>query len=86
MAIEFLKKKLKIPATQLIQASQLTKLEKEKELLTKELNEIKENLLKLIEDKNQWEKERGFLIAKIDLLNENQLILGKEKEDKNKEK
>ena len=77
-----LKKKLKIQATQLIQASKVTELEKEKELLSQEFNDCKAKLLKLIGEKNQWEKERGFLTAKIDVLNENQLILEREKEDK----
>ena len=54
--IQFLKKKLKIPATQLIQDSELTELEKEKEFLTKELNDSKEKLLNLAEQNNEWEK------------------------------
>ena len=45
--IQLLKKKLKIPATQLIQASKLTVLEREKELLSQELNDSKAKLLKL---------------------------------------
>ena len=51
--------------------------------LYQELNEYKETLLKIIEERNQWEKERGFLAAKIDVLNENQLILERENGDKN---
>ena len=56
-------------------------MEKEKVLLSQELNDYKAKLLKLIEEHIQWENERGFLTAKIDVLNENQLIL--EKGDKN---
>ena len=52
-------------------------------MLSHELNDCKEKLLKLIGEKNQWEKERGFLTAKIDVLNENQLILEREKDNKN---
>ena len=83
--IQLLERKLNIHATQLIQASELTELEKEKEMLTKELSDKKANLLKLVEEKNAWEKEKGLLIAKIDVLNENQLVLEKEKENKSKE-
>ena len=75
--IHLLKKKLKIPTTQLIQAYELTELEKEKESLSQELNDCKENLLNLVGEPSQWEKEKGFLIAKIDVLNENQLVLEK---------
>ena len=42
-AIQLLKKKLKIPATQLIQASELAKLEKIKEDLSSELTDCKLN-------------------------------------------
>ena len=51
--IHLLKKKLEIPAMRLIQASELTELEKEKELLAKELSDSKEKLLKLDEEKNK---------------------------------
>ena len=61
--------KLKIPATQLIQDSKLTELEKEKESLSQELNVCKAKLLKLTGEQSKWEKEKGFLIAKIDVLN-----------------
>ena len=46
-SIQLLKKKMKISATQLIQASELTKLEKTKESLSKELNDCNAELLKL---------------------------------------
>ena len=59
-------------------------LEKEKELLSQELNDKKSKLLKFVEEQNQWEKERDFIIAKIDVLNQNQLILEKEREEKEK--
>ena len=44
--IHLLKKKVKIPSTQLIQASELTDLEKEKQTLNGELNDCNEKLLK----------------------------------------
>ena len=47
--IHLLKKKLKILATQLIQASQLVELEKEKEGLSNELTDYKAKLLKFSE-------------------------------------
>ena len=45
--VQVLKKKLKIPSTQLIQTSELTKFEKEKEALNTELINCKAKLLKL---------------------------------------
>ena len=48
--IQLLNKKLKIPTTQLIQTSELTMVEKEKELLSQELNDSKAKLLKLDEE------------------------------------
>ena len=47
--VQILKKKLKIPSTQLIQSSELTKFEKEKEALKIELNDCNEIFLKLEE-------------------------------------
>ena len=76
--IHLLKKKLKILSTQLIQASELRVLEREKELLSQEMNDSKVKLLKLTEEQSQWEMEIAFLIAEIDVLNENQLILENE--------
>ena len=72
--IQLLKNKLKIPATQLIQATKLTELKKEKEMLSQELNNHKAKVLNIIEEHSQWENEKCFLIANIDVLNENQLI------------
>ena len=60
--IKLLKKKLKIPATELIQASELTELEKEKETFNDEFNDYKAKLLKLVEEKKEQEKERMLLI------------------------
>ena len=56
-----LKKKLKIPSTQLIQTAELTKFEKEKEALNTKLTDWKDKLLKLEEKEKQWEKEAKFL-------------------------
>ena len=47
--IQLLKKKLKIPATQLIKASNLLELEKEKEILNRKLTDFQAQLLKFIE-------------------------------------
>ena len=47
--IQLLKNKLKIQATQLIQASKLKVLEKEKDSISQELNDSKEQLLKFVE-------------------------------------
>ena len=57
-----LKKKLKIPSTQLISTSELTKFEKEKEVLNIELTDCKSKLLKLEEKEKQWEKYAKLLV------------------------
>ena len=49
--VQVLKKKLKIPSTQLIQTLELTEFEKEKEALNIELTDCKSKLLKLEEKK-----------------------------------
>ena len=48
--------KLNIPSTQLIQTSELTEFEKEKEDLNTELIDCKSRLPKLEEKEEQWEK------------------------------
>ena len=48
-------------------------------MLAKELSDSKERLLKLVEEKKEWEKEKGHLNAKIDVLNERQLVLKEER-------
>ena len=55
-----MKKKLKIPSTQLIQNSELTEFDREKEALSTELIDCKVKLLKLEEKERQWEKEVKF--------------------------
>ena len=50
-----LKKKLKIPGTQLTQADELADFEREKEVLNSELTDCKAKLLKLEEKGRQWE-------------------------------
>ena len=77
--IQLIKKKFKIPTTQLIQYFELIELEKEKEMLTKELNDSKTKLLKLAKEKKEWEKEKGLLIEIFDVLNERKLALEKRK-------
>ena len=54
-AIQLLKKKLKIPSTQLIQTSELTEFEKEKEYLNTKVIGCKARLLKF--EKKQLEKD-----------------------------
>ena len=63
-AIQLLKRKLKIPSTQLIQTSELTEFEKEKEALTNELIDCKARLLKFEEKEKQWEKDVGIWAEK----------------------
>ena len=57
-----LKKKLKIPSTQLIQTSELMEFEKEKEAFNIELTDCKSKLLKLEEKEKKWEKDTKILI------------------------
>ena len=59
--VHTLKKKLKIPSTQLIQTSELTEFEKEKEALNTELTNCKAKLLKVREKEKQLEKEAKLL-------------------------
>ena len=56
-----LKKKFKIPSTQLIQISELTKFEKEKEALNTELIDYKAKLLKLEGEEKQKNIGKGML-------------------------
>ena len=63
-----MKKKLKIPATQLIQDSELTELEKGKETLNDELSNCKANILKFANDKKEWEKGNIILIENVKVL------------------
>ena len=37
-------------------------MEKEKETLNNELNDWKENILKFVEEKKQWERDMGQLV------------------------
>ena len=53
--IQTLKKKLKIPTTQLAQVEELADFEREKETLNIELTDCKAKLLKLEEKERQWE-------------------------------
>ena len=56
-----LKKKLKIPSSQLIHSSELREFEKEKEVLNTDLTDCKARLLKLEEKERQWENETKLL-------------------------
>ena len=51
-----MKKKLKIPTTKLIQASELIDLDKEKDILNDELRNCKDKILKFADEKKEWEK------------------------------
>ena len=55
--IQTLKKKIKIPATQLAQVEELVHFEREKETLNAELTDCKGKLLKLEEKERQWETD-----------------------------
>ena len=55
--IQTLKKKLKIPATQLAQIEELDDFEREKEALNAELTDCKAKLLKIKDKERQWEAD-----------------------------
>ena len=83
--IKILKKKLKIPSTQLIQATWLTELEKEKETLNSELNDCKAKILKFVEEKKQWERDMSLMVENKKSLKEKQAELEKELNEKGKD-
>ena len=60
--IKLLKKKINIPSTKLIQASELTKLEKEKEGLNGKLENCKSKLLKFAEKEKKWKQDMTFVV------------------------
>ena len=59
--IQVLKRKLKIPSTQLIQTTELVEFNKEKETLNTELTDCKDKLLKLEEKERQGEVDTKLL-------------------------
>ena len=81
-----MKKKLKIPSTQLIQTSELTELEKEKELLTTELIDCKARLLNLEEKEKESEKDVGLWAKKENDFETKQEELEKGLKKKNEKK
>ena len=60
--VQVLKKKLKIPSTQLIQNSELTEFEKEKEALNIELADYKAKLLNFEEKEKKWDKDAKLMV------------------------
>ena len=61
-SIQSLKKKLKIPSTQLIQGPELSEIEKEKESLNNELTDCKDKLLKFVDKEKQWQKGMALVV------------------------
>ena len=76
--IQLLKKKLKIPTRQLIQDSEITKMEKGKETLHDELSDCKDKTLNFVDEKMEWEKEKLLLMENVKVLIEKQSVLEKE--------
>ena len=66
-----LKRKLNIPSTLLIQTSELTEFEKEKEALNTELLDCKARLLKLEEKEKNGRMMQDFGLRKKRLLKQN---------------
>ena len=59
--IQVLKRKLKIPSTQLTQTYELVEFEKENETLNTELTDCKAKMLNLKEKERQWEVDTKLL-------------------------
>ena len=60
--IQLLKKKLRIPGTILIQDSELSELEKERENLNDKLTYFYTQLLKLVEKEKQWRRDMSLIV------------------------
>ena len=60
--IQLLKKKILIPATQLIQGPELAEIEKEKENLYNQLTDCQAKLLKFPDKENQWKKYMDLVV------------------------
>ena len=84
-AIQLLKTSLNIPSTQIIQTSELTEFEKEKEALNAKLIYCKAMLLKLEEKKNKWEKYVGLWDEKEKDFETKQAVLENELKENSKE-
>ena len=63
-AIQLLKNKLKIPATQLIEGPELAQIEKEKEGLKNELMDCKARLLKFADNEKQWQRDIDLVVER----------------------
>ena len=77
-----LKKKLKIPSTQLIQTSELKEFEKEKEALNIELINCKSKMLKIEVKENHCERDAKLLIENEKDLNAKLATKEKELQEK----
>ena len=79
-----LKNKLKFPSTQLIQAFELTKIEKEKEDLNGELTDCKAKLLKFAEKEKKWEIDVSHVVESEKTLKDKYEELEKKLQEKEK--
>ena len=78
-------KKINIPSIHLIQATKLTEMEKEKETLTGELNDCKEKMLKLVDEKKQLERVMSLLVESEKTLQDQNDELENKLQEKEKE-
>ena len=85
ITIQLLKNKLNIPSTQLIQASELIDLEKEKETLTSDLTNFKEKLLKFVVKEKQWERDMSLMVESENTLKDKYDELENKLQEKEKE-
>ena len=89
--IHLLKKKLKIPTTQLIQGPELAEIEKEKESMNNELTDCKAKLLKFVDKEKHWKKYMNMVVESEKTMKQNfdemeRKLQEKEKELHDKEK
>ena len=63
----------------------MSELEREKEILASEINDNKAKLLKIVDEKKEWEKEKALFVEKVNVLKEKKADMEKEIEDKSKE-
>ena len=68
--IQLLKKKILIPATQLIQGPELAEIEKEKENLNNQLTNCQAKLMKFVDKENQWQKYLALVVESDKVMKE----------------
>ena len=84
-SIQFLNKKLNIPATQLLEGLELAEMEKEKEDMKNELLDCKEKLLKFANKEKKWKKDMTLVVESEKTLKEKHDEMEKKLQEREKE-